>query len=429
MYVENPVINQLLTIKSINQEEYNILFESKEKLYTDTDTKKFETFKKEVDFFNITLQKIIKLQNNEINLILDFIKFPYFHYKDFIFNDNQSISFKYTEFSGEANFFAAIIPKKINFDGAKFNGIAYFRDSNFYGTSSFLDTKFYEKVSFFNTIFSSDCSFVGTKFNDEITFYNANFYQKAIFWGTTFKEMVDFTEISFNKLNLTVVRLNNASFLKLSGYNNLQKTPLNKKNFENKESARLIKAHFEKQNNITEANKYFQIEQELYIDHIITTKTEPNRIATLSVLYLNKFVSNFGTDWIRPLLVIFIFGYLSSFGFALLQNGTESINFTNSKLLLFGAFSYSLLVYYFYHKKLWVALIASILVFSSLLLGDSHLREISNDISKLINPLNIFKPKANYFENIAIYGMLVKLGMATLIYQFIVAFRQNTRRK
>ncbi|OYY30669.1 MAG: hypothetical protein B7Y63_05235, partial [Sulfurovum sp. 35-42-20] len=57
----------------------------------------------------------------------------------------------------------------------------------------------------------------------------------------------------------------------------------------------------------------------------------------------------------------------------------------------------------------------------------SEARDISNDISKLINPLNIFKSE-DYFEHIAPYSLFVKAIVATLIYQFIVAFRQNTRR-
>ena len=420
MRFNNETINKLLDERRITPKEYDILFCSKEDWNKDSC---------QTEFFKQTLKKIIKLQQDKKTLDLSFIKFSYFSIKDSIGNLKQDISFRSAIFYTEASFYDATFEENVNFDYAMFKAKASFTNAVFKANAFFYDTTFEAEAIFFNTTFDSIAYFYNTTFKAEADLKFATFKDWANFYNTTFEALANFTNLSFKHLTLTNAKFNDVNFLGLSGYENNQKVTLSKKHFANKESARLIKAYFEKQNNISEANKYFSIEQELYIDHLHKTKTEPNRIPTLATLYLNKWVSDFGTDWIRPLLVMFIFGYLASLGYGFLQNGDESINFTNSKLLLFSGFLYSLLVYYFYDKKLWIALTASIIVFLSMLMGDIHLREISNDISKLINPLNIFKPKVNYFDSIAMYGMLVKLGMSVLIYQFIMAFRQNTRRK
>ena len=314
--------------------------------------------------------------------------------------------------------------KNINFNNTTFEDEANFKNMTFDGDINFKVATFKDKANFWKTSFNGNTTFKYVTFQNDAIFQLTTFnsidlsYSKAVSY-------IDFFKATFQTINLENSHFINAKFLNLQ---NKQGENLYKDNFMNKESARIIKDHFEKQNNITEANKYFALEQNKYLEELKKSIHE-NNYKNFLVVWLNKYVSYFGTDWMRPLLSIFIFGYIASLGYGFIQEGCESINFTKSKLFLFSAFLYSLLVYYFYHKKLWVALVASILAFFSLLMGDIHLREISNDISKLINPLNIFKPKVNYFENIAIYGMLVKLGMSVLIYQFIMAFRQNTRRK
>jgi len=429
----NGTIKKFLDDDKITQEEYNILFKSKSEWYKDSEYshKELRKSKQEAyDFFTYSLEKIITLQSLQNFFDLSFIDFPNFNISNFSNLDtSKRITFQHATF------------QHVGFHDAKFSNVDFFY-SKFTQEAYFWNVSFNSKNSFTmfqGVIFDENVYFNSAIFEENILFFNTRFYKRADFSHTIFKSSVNFsnatfeeidaTNMSFNKLNIQNIKFNQSKFLGLSGYENDQKVTIRKKHFENKESSRLIKAHFEKENNIIEANKYFQIEQELYIEQLKKEEpTDKNKWKNLFVLYLNKYVSNFGTDWIRPLLVMFIFGYLASLCFAFLQHSTEGINFTNSKLLLFGAFLYSLLVYYFYHKKLWVAFTASILVFISLLMGDTHLREISNDISKLINPLNIFKSK-DYFEHIAPYGMFVKLIMATLIYQFIIAFRQNTRRK
>ena len=442
----NKTIKAFLDEGKITQDEYDILFVSKE-------------YQTNTTFFKSTLKKVIILQQYKDNIELEYIHFPSISYKDINYS-TKKYSFHECIFWGELNFRFETIPNKMSFTFSIFKMDATFFNTNFLNKIYFENVEFIKRCNFNgaklknlyicdstlnygielgnticekevyfsdNTYYSSS-EFLNSKFNDTLAFICCNFAEELSLANIHVNKLFEFWNNKISKVDFLGSTLGNIVF-----ENNLNiedNSSLNQNNFENKESASLIKTHFDKQNNITEANKYFVIEQELYLQKLNNrTSLEPNKSSTKFVLYLNKYVSNFGTDWIRPFLVIFIFGYLSSLGYGFLQEGSENINFTNSKLLLFSAFLYSLLIYYFYHKKLWVALIASILVFFSLLMGDIHLRELSNNISKLINPLNIFKPKANYFASIAMYGMLVKLGMSVLIYQFIMAFRQNTRRK
>ena len=433
----NKTIRKLLHDNIITQDEYNILFEDKanwlnqgyssseiHRLADKAFTKEFEKLLKEqkkYEDYKKALAKTINIQSKFEKIDLSHIQFINYHFYE---NMNTMFSFSNCKFYGTTSFMKSTLHKKVYFDNAIFYGYADFKNVTFEHYVNFKVTTFKDEANFWKATFNDDTNFRYATFQGETIFQHAIFNEVDFSYSKA-KSYIDFSESNFQKINLENSHFVNAKFLNLQ---NKQGKHLYKENFSNKESARIIKDHFEKQNNIIEANKYFALEQNKYLEEL-KKSIHKNHYKDFLVLWLNKYVSYFGTDWMRPLLSMFIFGYLASLGYGFFQIGTESIDFTNSKLLLIGAFLYSLLVYYFYHKKLWVALIASILVFASLLLGDSHLQDTNNNISKLINPLNIFKPKVNYFENIAIYGMLVKLGMSVLIYQFIMAFRQNTRRK
>ena len=322
-------------------------------------------------------------------------------------------------------------------------------------------------ADFSNSYFFNKAYFDSVIFKAITEFQNSNFLSVAHFENTICKETINFSKIKFSSIKFFNSEFKNSHFLGIANintretlkhykkipniyfdveyYKNKEKvfkainkdvTLPNKMNFTDKETARIIKSNFEKQNNITEANKYFRIEQELYLYELKYKKSfEENRVSIKTILYLNKFVSNFGTDWIRPIFVMFSFGFLASFLYILFSNNPtlfifEQYPITTKDILLWtgGGFFISIVIYLLYYYKKWWLLILFLSGYIGILIFNQDLRLITNDISKLINPLNIFKGK-EYFEDIAPYGMFVKLIMATLIYQFIMAFRQNTRRK
>ena len=421
MHPKNQIINKLLDEKKITQDEYNILFCSK---------KEYLESKEKTKKFNKIFQKIVSLQeqNHENKINLSYIYFPPIDFSTFEINWNKSISFRKSKFYGET-FFSSI----------KFESLIDFIGSIFYGKSNFINTNFNNSVFFVGTKFYDDTTFERSIFNHVVRFLSAEFHTEISFHATIFNKFSDFSEITFQQIDLSNIELYNAGLLGINGYENNKLVSLTKTNFMNKESARILKAHFEKQNNITEANKYFAIEQELYIDELNRTKTEPNRIPTLATLYLNKCVSNFGTDWIRSLFFLFTLSYLFMRLYIDLDSylGTDEhikhvtkiadIQYIWTMLVSWGLIYLST---FFKSDKFifWSLILVGVIIGIVGVNTYDNVLAMQNYIIQLTNPINAFK-NMNLYDGIEVYGAIVRITVVTIMYQFIVAFRQNTRRK
>ncbi len=448
----NKLINTLLTNNKIDEDEYKTLFENK-KDYT----------KEQTESFNNILQKIIDLMNrsSEKTISLNHIIFPDFIFKKFNWDTKKNISFRFSTFASKAHFGNVDFINSIYFNGVVFEKSAYFKKSTFYNNVSFnyahfMDVTFFNKTIFLKSvsfkkvifdkttyfsksIFKKDCNFYKVLFKDELNMKEAEIHRIMNFWGTKIEHLADFSESTFYKIDLTNIKLNDINFLALSGFSDEKKTVLKKNNFENKESVRLIKTHFEKQNNIIEANKYFQIEQDFYIEDLTNSKTEPNKFSSLATLYLNKWVSNFGTDWIRSLLFLFTLSYLFMRLYIDLDSylGTDEhikhftqvadIRYIWTMLVSWGLIYLST---FFKSNKfiLWSLVSLGIVTGIIGLNNYDSVLDMQNYIIQLTNPINAFK-NMNLYDGIEIYGAFVRIVVVTIIYQFIVAFRQNTRRK
>jgi len=421
MRYKNTAINELLDDNKITQEEYNILFEKLE--YKDN--------------FLAALKKVLLLFKKEKHIHLDHISFPNLpelsNFYSYIVNilgvhwshNLREIGFWYCNFYSKIWIHEVFIKHHLHFGKATFHKKVTFNKSIFEKRIDFLETNFKE-----------DIRFGGVKFKDEAHFWKSNADKLIAFQSITCSKIFSINKLGFQKIDMDNARFKEVNFIDLVGRENNKDISLNKTHFDNKETTIILRTHLEKENYISEANKYFKIGQELYIDYLLEKdNTAPNRYSTLIVLYLNKFISNFGTDWIRPILVMFIFGFLASFLYIVFSNNptlfiSDKLSISKDDILFWtaGGFSLSIVMYLTYHYKSWGLLMLTILGYIGLIIFSQDSKLITNDISKLINPLNIFKGK-EYFEDIAPYGMMVKLIMATLIYQFIMAFRQNTRRK
>jgi len=171
---------------------------------------------------------------------------------------------------------------------------------------------------------------------------------------------------------------------------------LDASSIENKETARVIKAFFEKQNDIIESNKYFVLEMDKYKEEefrksklFISKIKNPNLI----VLSLSKYVSNYGTNWVRVLNWIIIF---------------------------------SLIVIIFHD---FIPYIFSSITSQKIKFDINSLINIPNRAMELVNPLNVFKQDYNLYKGHEFWAMIVRIITVYLFYQFAMAFRQNTRRK
>lgn len=424
MSFKNEIINKFLDEKKITDKEYLILFSDDiEDYFLSSYGGKVHTRSKEdknsfrEDFVR-TLFKVIQLQEDKDSLDLTYIKFHKCNFHS-IFNGYN-------------------IEKEINFSSAQFKEKTSFKDIKFLEKAIFTNVIFDKNVNLNQASFKKEADFSNVLFKGNTSFKYAQFKDNAIFKNSECEKLFDISDTYFNNLNLDNFFTVKANYLRIHGSDYLW---ISSKHIETKETARILKTYFEEKKNNIEADKFFAIEMDKYRDEI-TSNSNPFMAFFLNqdyfVLTLNKFISDFGRDWIRPLLIMFIFGYLSALGYVsfLIENDIESakalLQSKNRFFFIILGLLFSLLLYLLYIMLDSFFMLISFFIFMMcyifIIIYFPEFRNINNDISKLVNPLNIFRGK-DYFEHIAPYGMLVKLIMSVLIYQFIMAFRQTTRRK
>jgi len=317
-----------------------------------------------------------------------------------------------------------------------------FSHCTFYGITNFKNTIFNDEVKFNNVNFIKATDFSETSFEEDTYFKNAKFQDTVTFENSECKGIFDFSDTAFSSLLLDKSSFPNASYLRLNGYDKetYRKEGLSYKHLKTKETARIIKAHFDAQNNITEANKYFPIEQELYLNTIYSQESIiPNKNSTLFVLLLNKFVNYFGTDWVRSLLILFMLSYLfmrfyidfDSF-LGVDKNIKHFTEIADIQYIWTMFISWALLYLSTFYKAnkliFWSLIFIGIVINIIGITSYDNVLAMQNYIIQLTNPINAFK-NMNLYEGIEIYGAFVRIIIVTIIYQFLVAFRQNTRRK
>lgn len=351
--------------------DYKILFEDKTKYDESQD----------IAFTNV-LQNIINIQSDESHLNFEMVQFPRFNFQDYKFPNDTSFSFVHAIFAKKSHFEEIGFSHEINFEGATFLDKAYFYDAVFHEKVTFTSATFMGKVYFRRAKFLGEGYFLSTAFMEKADFRDTTFVNRVLFRGAVCKDLIQFSGASIKSLDLETSRFDDASYLHLHGLDPSahKQVLLSDKNFPNKESARHIKAHFEKQNNITEANKYFVIEQALYLKELKSEDwwSHKGKIFTVS---LHRIISNSGTSWIKVLFWVLLFAILV----LILHDGLPK----NKETII----------------------------------------DIPNRAMDLINPMNIFKRGYSLYEGQAFFGALVRMISMYFVYQFMMAFRQDTRRK
>lgn len=410
----------------------------------------------EVSSFNEKLKKFIELQKNNDEIDLSYIYFKEDIKTTFLqYINDKKISFANSIFETKAYFTEFEFGDTANFEGAKFNGIANFNRVVFKKDCSFENVYFKKEVEFKKTEFTSNAKFSSSRFKKFASFEGAIFNKDADFENSIAEDLFYFHNIKLGKLNLIGSHFDKANFLRLHNNSNSDNIVLTKKNFANKDTARILKSHFDKENNIIETNIYFVIEQEFFIDLLRKKESKyPNRYLNLITVNFNKYISNYGTDWGRPLFVLFGLGYF----FILLYSFLNDYNINDYRYIMIKSADYkwiicgmitSLLSYFLYtsnYKITKLLLIIVMLYFIQAIFFYTELRELNNNIVTLLNPLNIFNQdlyyayktdsiykeylvNINHFEKIALYGVIVKFITVLIFYHFIMALRNSTRRK
>jgi len=347
----------------------------------------------------------------------------FFHKEKMIFE--LKVIFKNCIFFEEANFQKIRFKKGLSFENCIFEKGLNFKDIIFQINSkvriqncskitnaNFENTTFKDLADFYGSTFQGSLNFERTNFENISVFTKVNFKEDVDFKYTTFGRLAQFKETIFEKkLNLedTIIK-EEINFLKVKTSNDEN---LKVENIENRETARIIKHSFEKQDNIIEANKYYALEMEKKEKELTLKK----HFFEWIIFKFHKIFSNHSQDWFLVLLWIISISYI----FYFIKINTvywidEFLGFTFSLILLIFIYSY-LIRFRNYLGKIYLISIFLLGSFSSL----TNINEISN----LINPFSIMTKG----EDLTFSMLVYKSVIAYLIYQFIISIRQNTRRK
>jgi hypothetical protein len=329
-----------------------------------------------LNFSNCTFNDNVYLANKNNNIIqfTDDSKFQ-----------NCTLDLSNKTFTAQINLINCINIDKLKCVNTKFNIVSLrgttinngiFSRSTFNGKSSFINTTFKERTSFSHTTFNKICSF-----------------RDSIFEGG-----LDFTDTIFNE---------NVNFLDID----IEKAECNR------ETARIIKDSFEKQNNIIEANRFYTLEmkeREKELDGDI--KKGKNFFEWLT-FKIHGITSDHSQDWLLSIFWIL------------------NITMVLPVLKLMSPITSSifLVVYFYYLTDLkleykryrgWILIPFTFINYSFL---NTLLPTLTlDDMAKEINPFSIMTWNSPPLT----FGLFIyKILIAYLIYQLIISIRQNTRRK
>ncbi|WP_323587670.1 pentapeptide repeat-containing protein [Aliarcobacter butzleri] len=262
-----------------------------------------------------------------------------------------------------------------------------------------------------NCTFDDNVYFDFSEFNDNVVFTKTVFKENINFHYTTFDKLAIFKNLNFEKnLNLEdTIFKDKTKFLKLEA------------DVANRETARIIKDSFEKQNNIIEANKFYALEMEKREKELDFKKD----FFEWFVFKIHGLSSNHSQDWTLALFWIinltFFYSYLN------IQLNDKILVFK----IIFSCIAISVIACMTIKipeenkERRWLTTIPTTIVcygfYGYLVETDWQLSEFS----KNLNPFSIMRGD----EPITLGTLIFKIIIAYLIYQLIISIRQNTRRK
>ncbi len=254
-----------------------------------------------------------KFKNCEFNIDVHITNAHYIEFINCVFNDrfriertvSSSTNLQSCVFNDEAHFQNGIFAGKVRMQSCSFNKRAYFDNTTFSDLCDFWNTTFGGYTIFYKTDFLKTVVFSRTTFKKNVLFTYTLIQGIAIFRGTVFNEGLDFsTALISGTLNLFDFKLN--SFDSIKGeidendyedyINNQAKIPDKNK----RETYRIVKQQFKKQDNNISSIDYRALEFKSYASELKNTFfTRHNRMQNSFVLFLNFISNNYGKSWLR----------------------------------------------------------------------------------------------------------------------------------
>ncbi|MDD2895260.1 MAG: pentapeptide repeat-containing protein [Aliarcobacter sp.] len=273
----------------------------------------------------------------------------------------------------------------------------------------------FHKLEDTNVIFNLS----GTNFEKYVDLRETKFYRKTEFDDSSFEDNVFFNNCYFSdKLNLE-----NTIFYEKVNFFNIKLD----NGISNRETARIIKDSFEKQNNIIAANEFYALEMKEREKELEEDIKEGKNFLEWLVFKIHGISSNHSQDWLLALYWIFIIGFISSYyDFNLIQYEGKYVHYELS--LIFKTIGLIFVVLFLnsickikdklVNGSYFIICFYLVYIYST----EDYLLSL---FSKTINPFSVMK------TNDAINGiqLFFKIIIAYLIYQLIISIRQNTRRK
>ena len=249
----------------------------------------------EVSFSGSTFKQKVEFLESKFQIKTSF---SYFEKKDELrleaTNFKDKVDFKDSVFTKEADFSETIFEGDTNFSRSIFSVVS-FQDAVFYKNVRFHETIFHNNVDFFNTSFKGLVDFYLVKFEDDQQFHTTDFLDRAIFSNTTFKgeaqfiynkvdknSYINFESAKFEKgldisranfncnLNFWNIFIQNKNISEFTKYiddfgeHKEEATPSVYKQI--RETYRIIKDNFYKQNNKIEGLKFYEKEMSAYLE-------------------------------------------------------------------------------------------------------------------------------------------------------------------
>lgn len=251
-----------------------------------------------------------------------------------------------------------------------------FKNSNVSGIFDVFESEFH-KAYFFKSIFKDFAAFEKVKFSNGLE------VNKTVFEYTTFKDFSNFRNTKFpSGLDFSTANLKQEP--------NFLNTDINL-NGTDRETLRIVKNSFEKNNNKIEANRFFTYEMREYRNETRWIRNPFRRL----VLDANYVISGFGNNYIWPIIILFA--------------------------------SVALYVHLLIHQNEWVVKTLDLMSF----IGDDRavfwfdtVTYYANEGSKVIIPFNKLLEAKQGFEFIS---LLFFIWFGVLIWQTVVAVKRNTQ--
>lgn len=251
-----------------------------------------------------------------------------------------------------------------------------FKNSNVSGIFDVFESEFH-KACFFKSIFKDFAAFEKVKFSNGLE------VNKTVFEYTTFKDFSNFRNTKFpSGLDFSTANLKQEP--------NFLNTDINL-NGTDRETLRIVKNSFEKNNNKIEANRFFTYEMREYRNETRWIRNPFRRL----VLDANYVISGFGNNYIWPIIILFA--------------------------------SVALYVHLLIHQNEWVVKTLDLMSF----IGDDRavfwfdtVTYYANEGSKVIIPFNKLLEAKQGFEFIS---LLFFIWFGVLIWQTVVAVKRNTQ--